>query len=342
MKLALTLLFVIAIVCIIGTVLPQGDTVAQTDWVNNPLYDFYKTLGLFDMYNSWWFQGILILLISNLTVCVTKRTPTAVRHLIRPRTDVKDIFITSQPTSTTLTGAGPEVYEKARKLLRGHHFRVHEGKTGVLLAEKGRFSPLASIAFHLSFLFIGVGAVVGGLFGFEVDMEIPDGKTATVPEHPGIQVKNNKFDVEYNEIKEDGRVTGYRPAVYSSDLEIFKDGESVAQKTITVNSPLRYEGLNFHQASYYQTNRGYVTVLGVNQTPGKSLIYTGFIMMMGAITFALYIPHRRIWLKQGKKGDLLIGGRTNRSKVTFSREFDNMVTELRLIQRKEAGADELG
>lgn len=350
MKLALTLLFVIALLSIIGTILPQGDQVLESNWPNNPLYDFYKTLGLFDMYNSWWFLAILALLIANLSVCVSKRLPTAMRHFLKPRVDVKDIFITNQPVGHTIPGAGQAGFEAAKKVIAGHRYHIREGKTGSVLAEKGRFTPIASLAFHLSFLFIAIGSIVVGIFGFDERLEIPDGKTAVVP-NTGMQVKNNGFNVDYTEVKENGRVTGYRPSVYSSDLEVFENGQTVAQKVITVNDPLRYSSsnwlvsllisnkINFHQASYYQTSRGYVTVLQINQAPGKALVYLGFAFMMGGICFTLYFPHRRIWLKTGKSGDLLIGGRTNRSKVTFKKDFDHMMSQLRLSVGKEAKAD---
>ena len=187
---------------------------------------------------------------------------------------------------------------------------------------------------------LAVGALLGAFLGFNETLEVPDGRTAPVP-NTQMQVKNNGFQVQYNELKdESGRITGYKPALFSSDLQVFENGEMIDSKMIEVNSPLRIrtffydllnlEGVNFHQASYYRTSRGYVTVLEVNQMPGKNIIYLGFILMMAGIMFSLYFSHRRVWLKVGDKGDLLVGGRTNRSKVSFQKDFDRMITELRL------------
>ncbi|MBE0428800.1 MAG: cytochrome c biogenesis protein ResB [Thermoleophilia bacterium] len=344
MKLALTLLFVIAILCIIGTILPQGDNVYLTDWPNNPLFDFYQTLGLFNMYYSWWFLSILSLLMANMLVCITKRLPTTIRHVVRPRVDVKDVFISNQPVSAVIDGEGQRVMKRAVKALSGRRYRIRTGASGTVLGERGRFSGVASISFHLSFIMLAVGALLGAFLGFDETVEIPDGRTAPIP-HTDLQVKNNGFNLETVEIVDKGRVIGYRPLVYSSDLEIYRNGELVDSKVIEVNSPLRLrtyfydllnlEGINFHQNSYYRTSRGYVTVLGVNQLPGKNIIYLGFIMMMGGITFGLYFPHRRIWIKVGKEGKLLIGGRSHRSKVSFQRDFDQMITELRQSPQEE-------
>lgn len=341
MKLALTLLFILAIFSIVGTILPQGETVLQTDWPKNPVYDFYKTIGLFDMYRSRWFMGIMYLLVFNLSMCIYKRLPSAVRKTIRPRVDVNDVFIKKQPLTVAIEGAGERGLRMAKDVFGGRRFRIRTGSTGSFMGERGRFTPVASLAFHMSFLFIGVGAAVMVLFGFDRSLEVPDGRTVAVPE-TDLRVKNYEFNVEYIEVREGDRVTGYRPSVFSSDLEVFRGEESLGRKTITVNSPLRIEGVNFHQSSYYRTNRGYVTVLGVTHSPGKSLIYIGFFLMMGGISFAIYFPHRRIWAKMSESGDLLIGGRTNRSKVAFQRDFERIISELRLTLGQEARSDGLG
>ncbi len=337
MKLALTLLFVLAILSIIGTYLPQGDTVLGTTWVDNPLYDFYRHLGLFDMYYSRWFLLIMFLLIFNLSVCIYRRIPKTWKQARHPRVDVKDKFISSQPVSASIEGIAGRGAEAARAVLKGHRYHVHSGDSSSL-GEKGRFTGLFSIAFHLSFLLIGIGAILMSFLGWEEQLYIPDGATVKL-DHADLEVTNHGFDIDYKEMRDGDRVLGYAPTLYATDLEVFKDGQSVASKRIEVNSPLRYEGINFHQSSYDRTDRGYVTILTVTSKPGKSLIYLGFFAMMGGVVFMLYFPHRRIWFMETESGTLLMGGRANRSKVTFQRDFDRIISELRFSLGQEASKD---
>lgn len=339
MKLALTMLFVILILSILGTVLPQGEDVINSGWPSNPLFGLYSRIGLFDMYNSRWFLALLYLLAFNISFCLYDRLPTTFRRALRPRTDVKDIFIRKCPAAATFEGAGVQGVENARKVLSKHRYHIHTGENNTVLAEKGRWSGLASIAFHLSFLFIGLGAILAGTLGFDESLDLPDGLTAPVP-HSELRVTSHGFDMKTVPVKEGDRITGYRPSVYSTDLELTDGGEALARKTITVNDPLRYSAsnwlltlitsskINFHQSSYYQSSNGYVSVLQVTYKPGKSLIYVGFGLMMAGIC-ALYFPHRRIWVKADESGTLLLGGRTNRSKVIFQRDFDRIANELR-------------
>lgn len=338
MKLALTLLFVIAIISVIGSFLPQGDQVYMTDWVNNPLYDLYNTLGLFDMYWSWWYQALLLLLGVNLAVCIFNRLGPALRKTFKPRVDVKDAFVASQPFAARFPAAGAGELKAAAGVLKSGRYHITSGSSGSVLARKGRFSDLASLFFHASFLVIGIGAIIGYTLGFDETVEIADGKVANVP-YTRYQAKNHGFEIDQEDLYENDRLVGYRISEFSTDLEVFLDGKPVARKTITVNDPLRLDGVNFYQSSYDITARGRVTILQVNHYPAKSLVYVGFGLMMAGIVFALYFPQRRIWLKQGKSGELLLGGRSNRSKVSFQKEFDGLVSDMRLQLKQEARAD---
>lgn len=351
MKLALTLLFVLAIVSIIGTILPTKDNVVESGWVNNPLYEFYDAIGLFEMYYTRWFLFILFLLAANLSWCIYKRLHVTLKNAIHPRVDVRDSFIINQPHTARFDGRGLEDFRRA---LSGHRYRVHQADSGAILAEKGRFSALASIAFHLSIIVMGVGAIIGGMLGWSEQLYVPDGETASVP-NTEMEVTNHGFNVEYTPVEDErGLIVGYQPIDYSSDLEVFQDGESLDRKTITVNGPLRTHpagsnsmlnffgstSINFHQSAYDLTEEGgYATILEVNYRPGMLLVIVGLGIMMIGITIALFFPHRRIWAKVGESGELLLGGRTNRAQVSFARDFQGIVSATGQESQQEAGTD---
>lgn len=351
MKLALTLLFVTAILSIIGTILPNKSQVVESGWINNPLYDFYNAIGLFDMYYSRWYLFLLFLLTANLTWCIYKRLHVTIRNAVHPKVDVRPSFIQSQQLSKSFPGRDVDDFRRA---ISGHRYHIHQAPSGAVLAQKGRYSALSSIAFHLSFLFLGVGGIIGGMLGWTDQMYIPDGKTVDIP-HTAMQATNHKFSIDYVPIVDErGLVEGYKPVEYTSDLEVVEGGQTLVRKTITVNGPLRIHpagsnsvlnflgstSINLHQSSYSTTETGsYATILEVNYMPGKLLVYIGFVLMMGGITLALYVPHRRIWARVGDTGELLVGGRTNRLKLSFARDFERIADGLEKEPRQEAGTD---
>lgn len=75
-KTTIFLLITIALVSIIGTLIPQQKEAAQYIAQYGPvLYQLFDLLGFLDLYASWWFRLLLVLLIINLIACSIKRLP---------------------------------------------------------------------------------------------------------------------------------------------------------------------------------------------------------------------------------------------------------------------------
>ena len=67
LKLTMFLLISLAILSIIGTIIPQGTVPPEYVVSISPAkLQLYKALGFFDMYHSWWFILLLYLLTVNL------------------------------------------------------------------------------------------------------------------------------------------------------------------------------------------------------------------------------------------------------------------------------------
>jgi cytochrome c biogenesis protein len=76
LKLTIPLLIVLAALSVIGTLIPQN--APQQEYIRRygtQTFYMFKGLGLLDMYHSWWFIGVLILLAANLIACSMKRLP---------------------------------------------------------------------------------------------------------------------------------------------------------------------------------------------------------------------------------------------------------------------------
>ena len=76
LKLALVILVLIAVACIIGTLLPQGETVAKY-LAKHPdrqgTMDLLSKLGMTHVYTAWWFMGLLCMLAVSLAACSLRR-----------------------------------------------------------------------------------------------------------------------------------------------------------------------------------------------------------------------------------------------------------------------------
>lgn len=76
MRFAISLLVILSIASIIGTVLTQDDP--YPNYVNQfgPFWaDIFRSLGLYTVYSSWWFMLILGFLMVSVSLCVIRNAP---------------------------------------------------------------------------------------------------------------------------------------------------------------------------------------------------------------------------------------------------------------------------
>src|SRR5690348_6142196 len=184
MRIALILLFLLALASVPGSILPQQGNNApgvQQYYTAHPgLAPWLNHLGLFNVFAAPWFAAIYLLLFASLVGCVVPRTfrlagsaralpPRAPRHLSRlPRFAE---YVTPLPPA--------DAAEVAARLLSGHGFRLRrpapdngaaEGaetaETGPWVsAEKGYLREAGNLLFHLALLGVLVSVALGGLFG---------------------------------------------------------------------------------------------------------------------------------------------------------------------------------
>src|SRR4030067_3296363 len=76
LKLTIFLFILLAILSIFGTLIKQNAT--RSEYIQRyglGLYEVLNFFNLFDMYHSWWFSTILLLLVINLFACSLHRLP---------------------------------------------------------------------------------------------------------------------------------------------------------------------------------------------------------------------------------------------------------------------------
>jgi len=82
MSLAIILLMVLAIASVIGTVLLQNqDQTAYLQQFGSLWYWVFRSLGLFDMYHTWWFITLLGFLMLSLSSCLWRNVPKKLKEM---------------------------------------------------------------------------------------------------------------------------------------------------------------------------------------------------------------------------------------------------------------------
>ncbi|WP_086009053.1 cytochrome c biogenesis protein ResB [Nocardia brevicatena] len=175
MRTALVLLFLLALAAIPGALLPQRSLNEQkvADYIaDRPVLGLWMDrFELFDVFGSFWFTAIYVLLFISLVGCILPRAVDHYRALRTPPVRVpRNLSRLPHHYAGTAEGTPEEVIERARARLRGWRTEVRTGAGEAeltLSAEKGYIREFGNLVFHLALVGLLVAVAVGKLFGYE-------------------------------------------------------------------------------------------------------------------------------------------------------------------------------
>ena len=255
-RLTVIVLPCLAVTSIIGTIIPQNASrAAYFKQYGEVVYRIFATLDLFDMYHSWWFQFLLLLLTINIIVCSIDRlsvtwkiifvkNPTIKTAKFR-RISRKEEFTVNRSAARLL-----KIYEPVVSRRFGF-YRSEPTDTGFcIFAERGRWTRLGVYAVHLSIVLMLSGGLLGSFLGFEGFVNIPEGQTI---DHVRQRNSDTLLALDFAIRCDDFDINFYKngmPKEYRSTLTILEQGKVVLTKDIIVNDPLRFKGVNIFQSSY--------------------------------------------------------------------------------------------
>lgn len=249
-RLSVVLLLAIAIASIMGTVIPQNESVqvyvAKFGAVG---YRILSTLDVFDMYSSWWFQALLMLLVINIVVCSLDRLPVTLKAVSSKRMARNPSMFRNLKGRETfdVTFSMDLLREECEKLVAGSEGAQQTPDGFYIIGEKGRWTRFGVYAVHLSIVLLLVGAMIGSMFGFDGYVNIVEGESVSA-----VRLDNGAIQALAFELRCDDFDISYypngTPKEYRSAMSILEQGQEVLQKDIIVNSPLRYQGINIFQS----------------------------------------------------------------------------------------------
>ena len=266
LKLTISLLILLAILSIIGTLIAQNAT--RSEYIQRygiGLYEVLNFFNLFDMYHSWWFSAILLLLVINLISCSLHRFPGVWKQISREPNSggLEDSMLKALPYVEKVRApsqAGAKTEGDIRSNLKkwfGNPRRMETESAVTLYSEKGRFSRLGVYITHLSLLIILIGGLIGSQFGFKgfvnilegetVDQIYERGESGEIPRPISFSVRCDDFNITYYDLP--GRKEK-NVKEYTSIITILDNGKEVLKKSVRVNHPLHYKGLAFYQSNY--------------------------------------------------------------------------------------------
>jgi cytochrome c biogenesis protein len=173
MRFAISLLSILAVASIVGTVLKQAEP------YNNYLIQFgpywfevFRKLGLYDVYHAGWFLLILTFLVASTSVCIWRNAPNFAREMRSFREHVSDASLAAfKHRHEAATELAPEALAaSAQAYLAGHGYKAKTlpREDGVLLAAKaGSWNRLGYFLAHSAIVMICIGGLMDGNLVFK-------------------------------------------------------------------------------------------------------------------------------------------------------------------------------
>ena len=291
MRFAITMLSFVGIASIIGTILKQKQPYeSYIIKFGQFWFDIFNQLGLYNVYQAFWFLLILIFLITSTSLCISRNTPKILKDYKNFQDRIREKSLLSFKHSYQF----PTKKFNAKKIiefLSSKNYKVKHKASNeegdLIVAKKGDLQKLGYIFTHLAIVVISIGGLLDGNLVFKVqelmgtkqiqllDQELSkiplagrmsennlsyrasillsegDTKTAAILRaKEGYLVQEIPFSITLKDFNIEHYSTG-QPKSFKSDLLVRdKKTGESITKTISVNKPLTYKGVTIYQAAF--------------------------------------------------------------------------------------------
>lgn len=172
MRFAISLLTVICIASVIGTVLKQHEPTGN--YVNQfgPFWaEVFAAVDLPSVYSAWWFLLILAFLVVSTTLCILRNTPKIFSDLRQYKENIREQSLKAFPhrAEATLAEAGDAAAQRIGQTLASTGWKVKlqrrettAGAGWMVAAKAGAANKLGYLAAHAAIVLICIGGLFDG------------------------------------------------------------------------------------------------------------------------------------------------------------------------------------
>ena len=189
MRFAISLLTVLAIASIIGTVLKQNEPYnAYLNQFGQFWFPLFDKIGLYGVYHSSWFLLILTFLVASTSLCISRQAPQMVREMRSFREHAKENSLRqfAHHATFTTTLAADALMARISGWLSAERYRFRVNNSGgdmLIAAKQGSGNRLGYLLTHAAIVTICLGGLLDGDMPLKLQMMFGDVK-ATAKDTP--------------------------------------------------------------------------------------------------------------------------------------------------------------
>jgi cytochrome c biogenesis protein len=289
-RFGVSLLVLLAAACMVGMLIMQ-QSVEGFDKYYAELMPSQKivfgALGFFDIYHSWYFNTLLLVLSLNIVLASIDRFPGAWIYISRKKLDASKPYILNQKQKATLELKGESretVAERISAACRGVGLKptvTTKGERAYIFAEKGAWNRLGAYAVHVALLTTFFGGFLTAQFGRTGQMPLRPGETATemsqlnysldeiTPVPISLPFSVTCTDIQQKLIERNGSIQAMNTIDWLTQIKI-KDETGEHEALVHLNKPYDYRGYRFFQASFIGMGRARTITLRLTPQEGGS------------------------------------------------------------------------
>lgn len=170
MNLAITILVIIAVASVIGTVLQQNQPYNNYIIKFGPFWhEFFKTLNLYDIYGAGWFLILLAFLVLSTGVCIYRNLPVMLQDMrnYRLNAQLKTLRSMDNSVKREITADRETVQQRVKQFLQVNGYQLREKQHDdrlVVVGMRGKWNRLGYLFAHVGIIVICTGGFMDGTF----------------------------------------------------------------------------------------------------------------------------------------------------------------------------------
>ncbi|PYS97725.1 MAG: hypothetical protein DMF65_10965 [Acidobacteria bacterium] len=288
-RFGVTLLVMLAVASMIGMLIVQQNVEGFDKYFANltPAQKFlYGKLGFFDIYHSWYFDLILLVLSLNIVLASIDRFPSAWTYVKKKKLDASAHWLRGQEQSAEIhleAASRDEAVGKIKEAFRTSRMKAtvteKNGKTFVF-GERGTWNRLGAYAVHVALLTIFFGAFLTSQFGRTGSMGVEPGMTSSEMTETVFNVDQVSqavyqlpfqiecTDIEQKLIRKEGAITSDNTLDWLTRIKIKDPDYGEREALVHLNAPYDYRGYRLFQASFIADGKARQITLRVTPAQG--------------------------------------------------------------------------
>lgn len=239
-------------------------------------------LGLFDIYHSWYYNGLLLFLSLNIILASIDYFPAAWKYITSPKLEATKAWLGHQKQNAVLETNDENIVGKVESVFKKNGFGVtvteKDGRTHIF-GESGRWNRLGAYFVHIALLLLFLGHFVALQTGFDADVEFAPGQTTSEIQQIKINLdKQERYnvqipfkitctDIQQTLIDPKGSIDISNTMDWRTQIKIDDPQYGTTVADVSLNKPVTYRGYRFFQAS--AITEGKARTMTLQLTPEK-------------------------------------------------------------------------